>query len=44
MVPAANVTENKDAYNIIVAAPRMKIEDCLINVNGRGLTISAEAE
>ena len=43
-IPAVNVTENNNGYNITVAAPGMKKEDFRIDVNGRQLTISAETE
>jgi HSP20 family protein len=43
-VPAVNVTENNNGYNITVAAPGMKKEDFHIDVNGRQLTISSETE
>jgi HSP20 family protein len=44
LVPAVNVTEVNDQYNIAVAAPGMKKEDFKINIEGNMLTISAEKE
>lgn len=43
-VPAVNITENKDDYRVLVAAPGMKKEDFKINVEGNMFTISAEKE
>lgn len=43
-VPAANVTENKDNYEVSLAAPGMKKDDFNIDVEGNLLTISAEKE
>jgi HSP20 family protein len=43
-VPAVNITENVNDYNISVAAPGLKKNDFHINVDGNMLTISAEKE
>ena len=43
-VPAANIIENKDHYEVNLAAPGMKKDDFNIDVEGNVLTISAEKE
>ena len=43
-IPAANVIENKDHYEVSLAAPGMKKDDFNIDVEGNMLTISAEME
>ena len=43
-VPAANIVENKDNYEVSLAAPGMKKDDFNIDVEGNVLTISAEKE
>lgn len=43
-VPAVNITEDKDAFKVSMAAPGMKKEDFQVNVEGDVLTISAEKE
>ncbi|HVV03702.1 MAG TPA: Hsp20/alpha crystallin family protein [Puia sp.] len=43
-VPAANIIDNKDHYEVNLAAPGMKKEDFNIDVEGNVLTISAEKE
>ena len=43
-VPAVNVTENKDSYQVSLAAPGLKKEDFKINVEGNMLTVSAQSE
>ena len=43
-VPAVNITEKKDQYNVSVAAPGMKKDDFKIDLEGDMLTISAERE
>ena len=43
-IPAANIIENKDHYEVNLAAPGMKKEDFDIDVEGNVLTISAEKE
>jgi len=43
-VPAANITENKDNFEVSLAAPGMKKDDFNIDVEGNSLTISAEKE
>ena len=43
-VPAVNITEEKDAYKVSLAAPGMKKGDFKIDINGNLLTISAEKE
>jgi len=43
-VPAVNITEEKGAYQVSLAAPGMKKEDFKIGVEGSLLTISSEKE
>jgi HSP20 family protein len=43
-VPAVNITENKDNYEVSLAAPGMKKDDFKIDVDGNMLTVSAEKE
>ncbi|MDO6429490.1 Hsp20/alpha crystallin family protein [Flavitalea sp. BT771] len=43
-IPAANIVENKDHYEVSLAAPGMKKDDFNIDVEGNMLTISAEKE
>ncbi len=43
-VPAVNITEQKDDYQVSLAAPGMKKDDFKIDVNGNMLTISSEKE
>ncbi len=43
-VPAVNVSEDKDAYKLQLAAPGMKKNDFRIDLDGNMLTISAETE
>jgi HSP20 family protein len=43
-VPAVNITENKDSYNVSLAAPGLKKDDFNIAVDGNMLTISSEKE
>jgi HSP20 family protein len=43
-VPAVNITEKNDQYNVAVAAPGMKKDDFKIDLEGDMLTISAEKE
>lgn len=43
-VPAVNVSENKDDYQISVAAPGLKKNDFNIDVEGNMLKISCEKE
>jgi HSP20 family protein len=43
-VPAVNITETKDQYNLSLAAPGLKKEDFQIDVDGNMLTISSEKE
>ena len=42
--PAVNITEDKDKFQVTVAAPGMKKTDFNIDVNGNLLTISSEKE
>ncbi len=42
--PKVNISENKDAFNLEVAAPGLHKKDFKIDVNGNVLTISAESE
>ena len=43
-VPAVNITEKKDQYQVSLAAPGLKKEDFKIDVDGNMLTISSEKE
>ena len=43
-VPAVNITENKDSYEISLAVPGMKKDDFMVEVNGNIMTISCEKE
>ncbi|MBL7703747.1 MAG: Hsp20/alpha crystallin family protein [Ferruginibacter sp.] len=43
-VPAVNITEHKDQYEVALAAPGMKKDDFNIGVEGNMLTISSEKE
>jgi len=43
-VPAVNITEHKDEYEVSLAAPGLKKEDFNIDVDGNMLTISSEKE
>jgi len=43
-VPAVNITENKDEYQVSLAAPGLKKDDFNINVDGNMLTISSIKE
>jgi HSP20 family protein len=43
-VPAVNITEEKDEYQVTLAAPGLKKEDFKIDVDGNMLTISSEKE
>lgn len=43
-VPAANIVENKDNYEVTLAAPGMKKEDFNIDIDANTVTISAEKE
>lgn len=43
-VPAVNVSEDKDAFKLSVAAPGMKKGDFKIDLDGNVLTVSAETE
>lgn len=43
-VPAVNITEQKDEYQVSLAAPGMKKSDFRIDVDGNMLTISSEKE
>jgi HSP20 family protein len=43
-VPAVNIVEKKDHFDISLAAPGMKKDDFNIDVEGNLLTISAESE
>jgi HSP20 family protein len=42
VVPAVNISQTKDSYNVEVAAPGMKKEDFKVEVENDVLTISAE--
>jgi HSP20 family protein len=41
-IPAVNIKENNDAFNVEVAAPGMKKEDFKVELDGNMLTISSE--
>ena len=43
-VPSVNISENKDRYEVSLAAPGMKKEDFNIDVENGTLTISAETK
>ncbi|MBS1946328.1 MAG: Hsp20/alpha crystallin family protein [Bacteroidetes bacterium] len=43
-VPAANIIEDKNGFNVSLAVPGMKKDDFTIDVNGNMLTISCEVE
>lgn len=43
-VPAVNITEHKNEYQVSLAAPGLKKDDFKIDVNGNMLTISSEKE
>jgi len=43
-VPAVNITENKDNYEVSLAVPGLKKDDFKIDVDGNMLTISSEKE
>jgi len=43
-VPAVNIAESKDDFNLSLAIPGMKKNDFKIDVNGNMLTISCEKE
>lgn len=43
-MPAVNIDENKDQYELSLAVPGMKKNDFNINVEGSMLTISSEKE
>ena len=43
-IPAVNITEQKDEFLVSLAAPGMKKEDFIIDVDGNMLTISSEKE
>jgi len=43
-VPAVNITETKDKYQVSMAAPGMKKNDFKIDLEGNMLTISSEKE
>lgn len=43
-VPAVNITEQQDAFQVLLVAPGMKKQDFKIDVDGNLLTISSEKE
>ena len=43
-IPAVNITENKDHFNVSLAVPGMKKDDFNIDIEGNMLTISCEKE
>ena len=43
-MPSVNIVENKDNYEVSLAAPGMKKDDFKIDIDSNTLTISAEKE
>jgi HSP20 family protein len=43
-IPAVNITEHKDEYQVSLAVPGMKKDDFKIDIDGNMLTISSEKE
>jgi HSP20 family protein len=43
-IPAVNITEQKDDYQVSLAAPGLKKDDFHIDIDGNLLTISSEKE
>jgi HSP20 family protein len=43
-IPAVNISEHKDQYQVSLAAPALKKEDFNIDVDGNMLTLSSEKE
>lgn len=43
-MPAANITEQKEAFEVSLAVPGMKKEDFKVDIEGGMLTVSAEKE
>jgi HSP20 family protein len=43
-IPAVNITEHKNVYEVSLAVPGMKKDDFKIDVNGNMFTISSEKE
>ncbi|HUB60899.1 MAG TPA: Hsp20/alpha crystallin family protein [Puia sp.] len=43
-IPSVNIVENKDNYEVSLAAPGMKKDDFKIDIDANTLTISAEKE
>jgi len=43
-VPAVNITEHENEYEVALAAPGLKKDDFKIDVNGNMVTISSEKE
>lgn len=43
-IPAVNITDEKDDYKVMLAAPGLKKEDFNIDIDGNLLTISCEKE
>ena len=43
-IPAVNITETKDDFQVVLAVPGMKKDDFKIDVEGNMLTISSENE
>jgi HSP20 family protein len=43
-MPAVNITENKDYFNVSLAVPGMKKDDFKIDIDGNMLTINCERE
>lgn len=43
-IPAVNISEQKDSYEVSLAAPGLKKDDFNIDIEGNTLTISAEKE
>jgi HSP20 family protein len=43
-IPAVNITENTDSYEVSLAAPGMKKDDFKVDIDGNMLTISSQKE
>jgi HSP20 family protein len=43
-IPAVNITESKNEYQVALAAPGMKKSDFKIDIDGNMLTVSSEKE
>jgi len=43
-VPAVNITQDKEAFNVLLAAPGMKKEDFQIDIDGNILSVRSEKQ